>query len=156
MAARKKAAKKKAGKKKVAKKRPGPRKPPRKAPRKRPKRGTHPPLKSTGWKPQEFTVILLADDQGPDQMVVKTSRNRRDIVRWVNQSSVTRTLTFKNSMWPFEGNPCDIVVPKGGQTGWYRIEKRPEEQGKFQYEYDSDPDFDPNGPPGDPVVDAGD
>jgi hypothetical protein len=158
MAARKQARRKTA--KKAAKKRPKPRKPPKKAPRKPRKKAPRKPkprttTKPPEWVPREFTIILTPDDLGVDS-APSTSRSRRDLVRWVNRGSVTRALTFKDSMWPFEGNPCDIVVPVGGQTGWYRIETRPEEHGKVVYDYSPDPPFDPNGPPGDPVVDAGD
>lgn len=168
MAARKKAAKKKAAKRKIVRKKVAKKKVvKRPRPRRRPVKksllpelgrpGKRPIRKPPAWAPVEFTVTIRADGSGVDGARPRTKRSRRDMVRWVNRSDTTFTLEFVNNLWPFEGNPCSIVVPAGGQSGWYRIESRPEEHGIIQYWYYATPAFDAAGtPPGDPVVDAGD
>lgn len=145
MAARKKARK---GKKAAGKK----------APRKAAARKKGMPKRRKKKKvgpPREFIIHLLANDQGVDSSP-SPSRKRQDLVKWVNDSTRERRLRFNGGVWPFEGAPCDIIVPLHGQTGWYRVEKRANEHGVVAYSYSSTPPFDPGGAPGDPVMDTGD
>ena len=154
MSARKGARKsaKKSGKK--SPKQSASKKKPKKKPKRKPKKKPSKPPASAP-KPQEFIIRLMSNDQGVDSQP-RPSRKRRDLVNWVNESTVERRLTFDGGVWPFEGAPCAIVVPLDGETGWYRVEKRSGETGVVAYSYTSDPPFAPGAPPGDPVMDTGD
>jgi hypothetical protein len=143
MAARKKARKgaKKAGKKA-----------PRKSASKKKRKSKR---KKKVGPPKDFIVKLMSNNQGANT-APRTSRKRRDLVKWVNESTVERRLTFKDGVWPFEGAPSDILVPLNGESGWYRVTKHPGEAGVISYGYTSTPVFGQSGGPGDPVVDSGD
>ena len=140
--AKKKVAKKKAGKKKkaarkVAKRRP--RKVARKAARgakKRPIKSKKPkkPKKSKKHKPPRKPKkhgpkghktkkpvkheVVLVEPNGPDHVPVM-SVSRGDMVRWFNETTSDRTLTF--TVWIFRGTETSIFVPAGGVSDWYTI-----------------------------------
>lgn len=159
MAARKKTAKKKIVKKKVVK-RPRKPKPPRKPSRKVQRRKPRP----IGLRPRKDwakdshlakIVIFRRDDLEGAPLFVDTrsadvSVGRGDRVVWFNSTNQKVVLTFKGdaTKWPFAGAKHDIDVSEYNESSVYFVKK------KGEFAYVGEPPI--SGPPGDPVVDAGD
>lgn len=85
-----------------------------------------------------------------DTQSANVSVGKGDRVFWFNSTGQNFTLKFNGAAtdWPFAGEKQDIPVPAYGNSTVF-LAKR-----KGEFAYQGDPHLD--GPPADPVVDAGD
>ena len=111
------------------------------------------------WMPSRITISIFPVTGQSGQMQYFTSpnpsahRSTQDIVRWENQTGVDFRLTFKSGKWPFELPGQDILVPAGGNSGWFIMRRlTPENQQHVTCTYTAQPALD--GPPGDPAIDS--
>lgn len=151
-----------AAKKKAKKK---PRKPPKKRPKKKPvRRLKRRPSKVRPRKTKQaaaaqgcsLKIVIFRREDLPgqpyfvDTQTAEPSVGKGDKVFWFNSTGQNFTLTFNGdaSQWPFDGAKQDIFVPAYGNSTVFFAKK------KGPFSYHGDPHLD--GPPADPVVDAGD
>lgn len=147
--------------KKKAKKRP--KKKPVRRPRKKPAKRPRPrPSAKSGAKPKQparpctLKIVIFRREDLPtqpyfvDTQSATVSVGKGDKVFWFNSTTQDFTLTFNGdaTQWPFDGTKQDISVLAYSNSAVFVAKKK----GKFSYH--GTPHLD--GPPADPVVDAGD
>lgn len=137
---------------------------PKKRPKKKPARRPRPrPAKKSGKaRPKSAParsctlkiVIFRREDLAGQPYYVDTQRaavsvGKHDKVFWFNSTSQDFTLTFNGdaTQWPFTGAKQDIVVAAYSNSAEFEAKK------KGIFDYHGTPHLD--GPPADPVVDAG-
>jgi hypothetical protein len=97
-------------------------------------------------------TIRLVNAQDPVPKSQKVYRSHgEDHVRWSNETSTDRTITFQPNIWPFEEDEVVIKVPANSKSWWYTI--GPSLQLR-QDTYTINPPM--GGPPGEPDVTGGD
>lgn len=147
--ARKKAPRKKAARKKVVRKKAARRKAARKTAKRRPRkvarlkprkvaRSRHHKVVKKKKKPKPKKVTIhLSDPDGPDNSDPTLMVPRKDKIRWKNDSSQTRTLTF--AVWIFEKAAQSIVVKPKKHSRWFTIAAGTPYPATYGYQID--PDF---------------
>lgn len=99
-----------------------------------------------------FVIRLVPGQENPVPKSHKIYRaNGEDHVRWSNETSVDRTITFQPGIWPFEEEETVIKVPANGMSHWFTA--GPNLQLR-QYVYSVTPPLG-TGPPGEPDVTGG-
>lgn len=135
----------------AAKKKPKVKRKPAKRTKKQPAKGTKRKAPGCTFK---IVIFQRADLPGQpyfvDTQKTKVSIGKGDRVFWFNSTSQPFTLTFNGdaTQWPFVGPKQDVPVPAYANSAVFRAGK------KGQFSYHGTPHLD--GPPADPVVDAGD
>jgi hypothetical protein len=98
-------------------------------------------------------LVRLTTPQGTQpQSVTLSASSGADHIRWINETSETRTLKF-TVLWPFMETEADIVVSAGATTPWYTFDPAKVSGGGRPFPYEVTPPLTPPDiPPDQPAI----